>query len=324
MKNICIIGAGQLGSRHLQALKSVKEKLNIYVVDLNEESLIVAKERYEAISLPDENKVHFIQGMEKINEDYFDVVIISTNSNARKKVTNELLSLFEVKFIIFEKILFQKENDFYEIEDVLIKKKVRAFVNCSMRMMPFYRDIKNEFIGSSFKYLVSGSQFGLVTNLIHYLDHMAYLNGNTDFIGNTSFLDKRIIESKRKGFKELTGTYIANFRNGTQGIFTCFPTGNSPIIIQAFNDKIHFISKESEGKVWISREKNNWKWEEIEFSIPYQSQLTTELIEDLIQKQTCNLPTFQASLKVHIPMLESLNNFINAVSNEKYEYYPFT
>ena len=38
MKTICIIGAGQLGSRHLQALKNVSKVLRVYVVDPFEQS----------------------------------------------------------------------------------------------------------------------------------------------------------------------------------------------------------------------------------------------------------------------------------------------
>ncbi len=33
MKQICIVGAGQLGSRHLQALKKLNMDCCIYVVD---------------------------------------------------------------------------------------------------------------------------------------------------------------------------------------------------------------------------------------------------------------------------------------------------
>ena len=56
MKKVFIIGAGQLGSRHLQALKYVKEALDISVIDPREESLSTAKERYASLDLMDNNK----------------------------------------------------------------------------------------------------------------------------------------------------------------------------------------------------------------------------------------------------------------------------
>ena len=46
MKTIVVIGAGQLGSRHLQALSKVNFKTTIEVVDPFESSLVVAKGRF--------------------------------------------------------------------------------------------------------------------------------------------------------------------------------------------------------------------------------------------------------------------------------------
>lgn len=43
MKNISIIGAGQLGSRHLQGLMTAQTEMNIWVVDQSLDSLNTAK-----------------------------------------------------------------------------------------------------------------------------------------------------------------------------------------------------------------------------------------------------------------------------------------
>ena len=48
MKNdILLVGVGQLGSRYLQSLKAVKSSLNIYIVDINQSSLDLAKKKME-------------------------------------------------------------------------------------------------------------------------------------------------------------------------------------------------------------------------------------------------------------------------------------
>jgi prephenate dehydrogenase len=46
MFQVAIIGAGQLGSLHLQGLKSASSPLSITVMDSSEDSLRVAEERY--------------------------------------------------------------------------------------------------------------------------------------------------------------------------------------------------------------------------------------------------------------------------------------
>ena len=46
---ILITGAGQLGSRYLQGLTNCKETLDIYVNDISERSLQIAKQRWEQV-----------------------------------------------------------------------------------------------------------------------------------------------------------------------------------------------------------------------------------------------------------------------------------
>ena len=325
MKRVFIIGAGELGSRHLQALKDVNQNIDINVIDPSSESLDIAKERYEAIPGNQNNKISYNESINNIDSlKQIDIVIIATSSNVRSMVTIDLLNRFKVNTIIFEKILFAKKDDYFIIDKLLKGKDISAYVNCPMRTLSFYNNIKESFQGTKFKYLVSGSQYGLVTNLIHYLDHMSFLNHNTDYSGDTSFLEKELIKSKRKGFYELNGTFQVNFKNGTQGFFHCDSKGNSPIVVQAFNNKVHFISMESEGKVLISKAQNDWKWEEITFNIPFQSQLTTVLVESLFDNNTCLLPTYEESMKIHLPYLDSLLNFVNDNNELKFTHYPFT
>jgi hypothetical protein len=325
MTNIFIIGAGQLGSRHLQALKNFNDPLNIFIVDPNFDSLRVAKERYQSISGKDSNLVSYSKSLNDVNcTEKIDIAIIATASNVRAKVAFELLQKFEVETIIFEKILFQKRNDYFLIAQLLKDKQVKAYVNCPMRMMSFYNQIKSSFKGTKFTYIVSGGKYGLVTNLIHYIDHMAFLNDSIEYETNTNYLENELFESKRKGFYEISGTFNVNFTNGTQGVISCNSQGNLPGVVQAFNENVHFFSRESEGKVLISKAENDWKWEEIDFSIPYQSELTAILVKDLLMNGNCSLPTYEESMKLHLPHLDSLLKFINSNSNLKLDHYPFT
>ena len=46
---ILIAGAGQLGSRYLQGLANCQNNLNIFVLDISEQSLQIAKQRWEQV-----------------------------------------------------------------------------------------------------------------------------------------------------------------------------------------------------------------------------------------------------------------------------------
>ena len=130
--------------------------MNIFIVDPNLDSLNIARERYESISGTDSNIVSYSKSLDDVTcTSKIDIVIIATASNVRAEVTVDLLKKFEVKTIIFEKILFQKRNDYFLISELLKNKNVNAYVNCPMRMMSFYNEIQSSFKGTKFTYIVS-------------------------------------------------------------------------------------------------------------------------------------------------------------------------
>lgn len=322
MKNIIIIGAGQIGSRHLQALRAIKTPLDISVVDTSQASLDIARQRYD--EMPQGTVRHTLNFVNEFPPKDIDIAIISTSSNTRREATEKLLEKNKVKFIIFEKLLFQKIDDFSVIKKLLKKHKTRAWVNCSMRIMPFYGKIKEEFKDKKIFYHVDGGMFGLITNAIHYIDHMAYLTECNKYKINTELLDTHPFESKRKEFIEFNGTLKIEFSNGSLGIFTCYPNSPAPIVTSISGNDIRIISKESEGKAWISRKDLGWQWEDTDSKMPNQSQMTTDIVENLFKTETCKLTDFEESIKLHIPFLEAILKHLNAYSEKKYDYYPFT
>jgi hypothetical protein len=323
MKNIYIVGAGQLGSRHLQALKSVSIQLQITIVDPSDDSLKIAKERYDSLLEGYKHNVTYLKQIPSSFSDA-DIVIIPSNSNVRKSIVETLLNNGVVKYMVLEKILFDKKEDYYLVNELFNKKNVKAWVNCSMRTMPFYYDLKGYFKGRKFVYNVTGSQYGLITNAIHYIDHMAYLSDNLDYEVDTSMLYFPPIQSKRKGFLELNGILSVKFSNGCKGIFTCFPDGNLPGMVEIISDNVRILSKEWEGKALISEEKESWRWKEIEAKIPFQSQMTAKIVTDIITNSSCDLVKYEDSMKLHLTLFESLKEFLNSKSSNKYDYYPFT
>ena len=105
MKKILIIGAGNIGLRHLQGVLSSKHKLLITLVDPNLESLNKCKERTD--------EIHFDKSFKKISyrqeipkKENYEICIISTNADVRSKVAKDLLNNCKVRFIIFEKFAF--------------------------------------------------------------------------------------------------------------------------------------------------------------------------------------------------------------------------
>lgn len=322
MSNVLLIGAGNIGSRHLQGLAKVKKSLNIQVLDPSKESLKISEERFKQIPRYQYHKISFHQNFNQILNNN-DIAIIATSSNIRRKVTEELLGKSNVKNIIFEKLLFQKKEDYIFINKLLKKKMINAWVNCSMRVTPFYQKLKTDFAGKKIVYLLTGTRFGIATQAIHFIDHMAYLLDSYDFEVDTSLLDRDILKSKRAGFLELTGTLKVNFKDGNVGIFADFKNGDAPIIAEIYCDSLKAIANESTRETFISQSPK-WQLKSAKNKLLFQSDMTNKVVEDILKNKECGLPTYQQSETIHLKLLEGLLKFINQNSKTKYDFYPFT
>lgn len=321
-KNVCVIGAGNIGSRHLQGLKKVKLPLSIEVVDPSSKSLEIARQRYQQIESTTNHKVSFLQNISNLSKK-IDLAIVATNSDVRRLVIEKLFQRSSIKYLILEKILFQKKEDYSVIEKLLEKNGCKTWANFSMRTMPFYRDLKGK-VKEPLQMIVSGSQYGLVTNVVHFIDYIAYLTNCYDFTVNLTGLDKKLIVSKREGFMELNGTLNAYFKDGSLGSFTCYSSGETPFVIEVISSNYRCISKESERKAYVSSSKHGWNWIEVESDIPYQSDMTNLAVEEIFKKGDCVLTPYDKAVKIHIKILEPLVKFLNRYSDKSYNLYPFT
>ena len=320
--SIVIIGAGQIGSRHLQALKKVRVPLEITVIDPSEQSLAIAKQRYA--EMPAGKHPHVINYFQKIpcNQN-IDLAIIATTSSMRANVIKKLLKKNRVRYFLLEKILFDKKSDYQAMEKVFSKSKIKAWVNFPTRIRPSFKKIKKELLDKNISFRVTGSQWGLVTNAIHHLDFVSYLVGSTNYTVNTNFLDKKPTSNKRKGFLELTGTLYANFKNGGQYECTSYAFGNAPHLIEVFNKDTRYIILDL-NNAWVSNIKNGWKWKKVYFKTPLISETTTTVVENILKNGNCPLTPYEESIKIHLPLLEALKIFLNKNTKNKFTKYPFT
>lgn len=321
MKNVCIIGAGNIGSRHLQGLKKVKFPLLIEVVDPSTESLKIASQRYQQIDSTTNHKISFLQDISNLSKK-IDLAIVATNSDVRRLVIEKLLQRSSVKYLLLEKTLFQKKEDYPYVENLLLKNNVKTWVNFSMRTIPFYHDLKGK-LNTPLQMVVSGSQYGLVTNTIHFVDYIAYLTNSYNFKVSTDGLDQKVIVSKRSGFSELNGTLSIRFKDGSTGSFTCYPDGDAPYIIEVFSKNYRCISRENDRKAEISSSPT-WEWQVLDSHIPYQSDMTNTVVEEILMKGTSPLTPYTHALHLHLQLFESLLKFLNASSKRKLNLYPFT
>ncbi|MBC6110553.1 Gfo/Idh/MocA family oxidoreductase [Pedobacter sp. CCM 8938] len=304
MYKIAIIGAGQLGSRHLQALLKINVDVAIEVVDPSDASLELAKQR--AAEIPANAKIESVRYLNSITalSKELDVCIIATTANVRFELMEKLVAHTKIKYFVLEKILFQKFEEYQKAEDLLIANGIKAWVNCPRRLFPVYQQLKSLIIpNEKITYTVIGGEWGLACNAIHFIDHLSYLNANDEF--EFDLLNSlNVIEGKRKGYYELVGSTGGKQNNGSELFLHSRKASAANLSIQILTDHYFWQIDESKGELKTSSAENGWKTELTKFSILYQSELSNIVCEDLLMNGTCGLTPFKSSSKLHLSMLK--------------------
>ena len=299
MYQVAIIGAGQLGSRHLQGLKLASSPLSITVMDNNDESLNVARERYDAVSPIGEKNIKYVNNIDKLPSE-LDLVIIATGSKPRAAIVQSLLNHAIVKYLVLEKVLFPSLADYNNVGRLLKDKGVRCWVNCPRRMYGSYKQIKETVDPTKPIYMTNADEdWGLCCNAIHMIDIFLYLTEETSYTVETKFLNDNIEDSKRGGYIEMTGSLKVTTPKGNELTLISEKKFKGEKNYMIENDHNMFVISESEGK-WSLNGKT------YQYSMPYQSQLTGVLADELLITGGCSLTPYNTSIEYHMPFIEAM------------------
>lgn len=300
MHKILIAGAGQLGSRYLQGLAKVSQPLQIYVFDLFEDALQNALTRWNEVDVDGKNnhRLFFVKDVSTIPS-AIDIAIVATSANSRTTVVGNIAAVSKVSYWVLEKVLAQNSLQINVIEEVVTQSKA-AWVNTPRRAMQWYKHIKEHVQKDTPLELdVTGGSWGLACNAVHFIDLLQYLTGEKLEVIDTSNLTKNWFESKRKGFWEIDGTLIAKFSGGSIAKLNVTP-GNEPCEITCKGQKDIWIINENAGKALASNGLT------IEGRLNFQSEMTVDLVESIITKGKCRLPTFAESKPIYTIFLDAM------------------
>lgn len=325
VKKIALIGAGQLGSRHLQALAKINIPVMLQVVDPSKDSLKVARKRY--LEIPDNDNLHqidFLTEIDGLNAEV-DLCIVATNADVRFTVFQELVSKKKVSYIVFEKIVFQSEKQFENAKTLINQNDISCWVNCARRMFPIYDQIREMMAeDNKINLQISGGDWGLACNAIHFIDLLAFLSHDTSYKLDITGLDPRVWQSKRKGFVEVTGKLSGIFANKSRIGLESIAGSEKPVRISINHSQVKVVLDEGRGVAKISRREKNWNEELLEFKAPFQSELTHLAAEEILESGTCELTAFKESSILHQPLLKAIKKHVESIEKRKYDRCPIT
>lgn len=314
MKNVVLVGVGGIGFRHFQAILNYSDPINLYVIDLREEAILRCRE--EEKSNDSNVLVYYSSELTELPK-VIDILIIATSSIPRCGIFKRVVGISSVKNVVFEKFLFPKLDEYDEVSVIIKEMNISAFVNCPGRMYPGYKELKKEIDKSKGgNVFISGSDWGLSCNTIHFVDQVGFLFESYDDLHiDISLLDRKVKESRRNGYVEFTGRILATLGDRINLVIDSFDEGKIPLRITIINGANTFTISESEG--WILTEKNGVLVKE-DFEIKFQSQLTDTIIAELLNGNGCELTAYENTKQWHKELLSAFIDLrLNIDSNNK-------
>ncbi len=210
----------------------------------------------------------------------------------------KIVKNFNVKFFIFEKVVFQDPKE-YELTKKIIKKgKIKCWINCPRRTWSIYKNLKKKIIkNEKVSIVVSGSKWGLLSNSVHFLDLFTFLTGRSNLDLNLDKLNKRFFETKRKGFFETQGNISVKTKFGDK----------LKLIDKKKQTKNKFIFKLKQRKPIFYYDQFNPK---NNFKAPYQSEETIKHVKNILTHNKCNLPSYLKTFNYHKLFSQYINKIL--------------
>ncbi|MDC1208355.1 hypothetical protein N8005_03360 [Litorivicinus sp.] len=309
MFDLVVIGAGQLGSRYLQGLVGATSQLRITVIDSSASSLEMAKSRWMEVG--GDWSPHQICWLQSLPADLkvIDLALVVTSSGGRADLVERVVSSANVRYWILEKVLAQSSS---EVDAILssVFSSEGAWVNMPRRMMFWHKSLKDRFSGKGpIRVAYSAGLWGLACNSIHFIDLVSWWSSESLVSVHTVGLNKRWFESKRLGYFEVSGKLVAHFSAGTSLVLEAREESPAQPLRVELADGLVWHVDEVDG-VAVSSTSDR-----IDGRIEFQSQLSGRLVDDILLRGFCDLPTLAESSAKHTIFLDAMLEHWNSSQN---------
>lgn len=313
MNEVAILGSGNIGTRHLQGLATATEPLNIHVVDPDPESLDLARERWAAVDKGN-HSVTYHRSTTDIGTDRVELAIIATTAASRRSAFEGLVETVPVDTVLFEKVLFQDPGDYDPVAETLANRNIDAWVNTPRRLWPTYQTIRRQMDSDQLDIEVSGTGWGMACNAVHFIDLLGWFTNTNRIEWDTAYLENRLVDSERPGFKEFVGKLVGSHPDGNTISLRCYSEGPTNMNIRLTTPEQRWTVAETAGVVTRAfSDGEEWTTETDSCDMILQSDLTGSVAESILEDGTCGLPTYTESAAAHLPFVRTLLSHTNNI-----------
>lgn len=320
--NILIVGSGNIGARHVQSL-CLNNEIVLSVLEPSKGSLLKLKSIIGNVAF---NNIHYFSSISEIDT-IPDLAIIATVAEPRKEILFKLLDL-GVKNFLLEKIVCQSTNQYEEILNECSNKNIMAWVNFPRRYLPIYSHLRDKFSSDNepVRMLVDTGNLGIVCGAIHQLDIFQYITSPERLSVDLDCIRIEMIDTKRPGYKDFSGNITISSNKNDTLLLNFTQDDFWPLIEIYRNSKRYYVIDNDNKFSNYALKKNNWCWNKTNpmACAPLVSEITNQIVSDLIKSNSCKMPTLQESYQTHKLILDLLLNFYKNNFDSTAELLPVT
>ena len=324
---VLIIGCGELGSRHLQAIASLPEVTCIEVIEPDVAAQKIADDRVRDVA--GSAAVHRIKWLDSLKaaSKSGDLCIIATTAKNRAQVFYETVDTLDYSKFILEKLVAQSSGDVQALVEFSREKHLSIWINCKMRAYPFHQKLR-ELVQPDDAITINtvGGNWGLATNGIHVADTFAFYDRSPSIRSSGSFIDPILHPSKRGGeFFDLSGALSGYTEKGGRLHISYSSTSDDPGHMSISSANFRSVIDHSQRWAFFSEVNSGWKWIHVPFEDSILvSQMTKHFAMDILVGNNCTLPTLEESLTSHKFILDELKPHFSRLLNKEIERCPVT
>ena len=324
---ILIIGCGQLGSRHLQAVASLPQVREVEVVDPRPEALELGRKRLSEIPGPPSAACfRWLSSLEQASREG-NLCIVATQAGGRCERVKEAARTLGYRAFLLEKLVGQSIQEVEDLAGFVKERGLAAWVNLKTRCYPIHQEIKKKLDRSEpVLFSVTGGNHGLANNGIHAADLFLFYDGADRLEEAGSWIDPVLHPSKRgDGLFDLSGTLIGTTEKGGRFTLTYAPDHELSEQIVIATRRFRCVVDHLQRWAMESSEGSGWAWKPVPFAGDLTvSRMTKGFVSEILEKGRCGLPTLEESLAAHRFILGILRPHFARLLEREVELCPVT
>lgn len=324
---VLIVGCGDIGSRHLQAVASLPELREVEVVDPRPSGLRLGQERLAEIQdCQPSTTFRWLSSLEEASMGG-DLCIIGTRADVRCQLVYQVVETLGYSSFLLEKLVAQSVREYEDLMEFSKAKRLSVWVNCKARAHPSHKRVKAHLEPDEpIMFTTIGGNHGLVNNGVHAADLFLFYDGTDRIESSGARIDPILHPSKRgNDVFDLSGTLHGHSAKGSQLIISYVGHHAGPAHFSIASGRYRAIIDDMIKLFYESTVETGWCWRQVPFEANLMiSHMTRHFAVDILRSGQCELPTLEECFPAHRFILTELQPHFNGLLNQQSDRCPAT